>query len=226
MPEEIDPLLKYFDNYKTTKYGSNSYYETSYNNTDIVIAYSKIGKVFSALTTTILIEKFRCNMVLFSGVAGAIDQNLKIGDIVVATKTAQHDLDITAFGHDVGFVPEGAKFIDMNQKLVNIAIDVAKSNNILLQKAVVATGDQFVADEDRKLFIEKNFQADILEMEGGSVAVVCDSLDIPLLIIRSISDTANMDAGFDFDKFLEASAKISAKLMIQILHKIISLSKI
>ncbi len=216
MPEEIAPLLEYFKDIKATKYASNVYYETSYNNINIVIAYSKIGKVFSALTTTILIEKFKCDIVLFSGVAGAINKNLKIGDIVVATKTAQHDLDITSFGHEIGFVPEGSKFINMNKKLINIAIDVAKTNNISLKKAIVATGDQFVAHENRKKIIFDNFQADAIEMEGASVAVVCHSLNIPLLIIRSISDTADTDAGFDFDKFLDSSANISAKLMITI----------
>ncbi len=220
MSEEIAPLLNFFKDIKTTKYASNTYYETSHNGTDIVIAYSKIGKVFSALTTTILIEKFRCDMVLFSGVAGAISPSLQIGDITVATKTAQHDLDITAFGHDVGFVPEGSKFIDLDKSLIDIATTVAKVNNITLKKVTVATGDQFIANNKRKEYIKENFKADAIEMEGGSVAVVCHSMGVPLLVLRSISDTADMDAGFDFDKFLSTSAKASAKLLIRIVEEI------
>ena len=80
-------------------------------------------------------------------------------------------------------------------------------------------GDPF--DEvRRKEFIEKTFDADALEMEGASVAVVCDALNIPFFILRAISDTADMDAGFDFDEFLKSSAKNSADYLIKIVKEL------
>merc|ERR1711879_814861 len=94
--------LAYFDDIKVTEFAKNNYYEVSYNGLDIVIAYSKIGKVFASLTASTLIEKFDCDTLLFSGVAGAINPTLKIGDLIIDKKLCQHDLDITAFGHPNG----------------------------------------------------------------------------------------------------------------------------
>jgi len=221
MEEEITPLLQYFTDINKVEFADNIYYEAKYNNIDVVIAYSKIGKVFSTLTATTMIEKFGCDTLLFSGVAGGINPELKIGDLIVANQLTQHDLDITAFGHPFGYVPGGAVFVKTDEKLKNIALEVAKQNNIKIIEGTIATGDQFVADEKRKQFIYDTFKADALEMEGSSVAVVCDALDVPCLIIRAISDTADMDAGFNFDEFLETSAKKSAEFLIQIIKTLI-----
>ncbi len=220
MEEEIEPLLAYFDDIKVSKFADNKYYEVSYKGMDIVIAYSKIGKVFASLTATTLIEKFGCNKLLFSGVAGAINSNLKIGDLIIADKLCQHDLDITAFGHPPGYVPGGDIFIETSEELRVIAKNVAEKNNLKVLEGTIATGDQFVHSNDRKDFIQQIFKADALEMEGASVAVVCKALDVPFFILRAISDSADMDAGFDFDEFLKSSAKISADYIIKIVKQL------
>ncbi len=220
MEEEIIPLLEHFTNIKKTEFANNIYYEVKYNNLDVVIAYSKIGKVFSTLTATTMIEKFACDTLLFSGVAGGINPELKIGDLIVANKLSQHDLDITAFGHPHGYVPGGEVFVSTDINLKNIALKIASENNIKIIEGIIATGDQFVCDEKRKKFIQKTFNADALEMEGASVAVVCDALNVPCLILRAISDTADMDAGFNFAEFLETSAKNSANFLIKVVEKL------
>ncbi len=220
MPEEIAPILERVGDYKVTKRAGNSYYECSFGGHELVIAYSKIGKVFSALTAATMIESFGAQKMLFSGVAGAISKDLSVGDLIIATRLCQHDLDITAFGHPHGFVPEGAQFIDTDDSLKDVALQVAKEMDIVLKEGVIATGDQFVADPVRKRFIEETFNADALEMEGASVAVVCDALDIPVFILRAISDAADMDASFDFDAFLDSSAKVSADFIMKMVEKI------
>jgi len=220
MQEEITPLLKRIGKYTEIKYAKNSYFQAEFHGIELVIAYSKIGKVFSTLTASIMIEKFGVEKILFSGVAGGINPNLQIGDLIYATKLTQHDLDITAFGHPFGYVPEGAVFIETSSALNKIADKVAEENGIALGKGVIATGDQFVANPERKNWIEKAFKADALEMEGASVAVVCDSLEIPFFILRAISDSANDTADMDFDAFLEDSAKVSADFIINMLKKL------
>ncbi len=220
MEEEITPLLEYFTNVRKNEYANNIYYEAKLNDLEVVIAYSKIGKVFSTLTASTLIQKFGCDTLLFSGVAGGINPDLKIGDLIVASKLSQHDLDITAFGHPYGYVPGGQVYVNTDEKLKNIALLVAKENNIKIIEGIIATGDQFVCDEKRKEFIETTFNADALEMEGASVAVVCDALNVPCLILRAISDTADMDAEFNFDKFLETSAKKSAEFIFKLITKL------
>lgn len=220
MTEEIEPLLEYFKEYKTINYAKNTYFETTYNGLDLVIAYSKIGKVNASLTASVMIEKFGAKTMLFSGVAGAVNEKLKIADILYATKLAQHDLDITAFGHPFGYVPEGAVFVESSGKLNKIAQEVAKQKGINLHSGIIATGDQFICDESKKEWIKETFSADAIEMEGASVAVVCDALNVPFFILRAISDAAGMDAEFDFDTFLKSSAKQSASFIVSMLDNI------
>ncbi|NOX15077.1 MAG: 5'-methylthioadenosine/adenosylhomocysteine nucleosidase [Epsilonproteobacteria bacterium] len=225
MPEEIEPLLEYFGKYKTIEYAKNKFYTLDYKGSEIVIAYSKIGKVNATITATTLIEKFGCEKLLFSGVAGAIASSLKVGDLVIATKLSQHDLDITAFGHPYGYVPEGSVYEEADKELIKIAKSVALKEGIELIETIIATGDQFICEVEKKDWIQKTFDAGALEMEGAAVALVCNALDVPFFILRSISDAADMDASFSFDEFLESSAKISAKFIISMIESIIDKTK-
>ena len=220
MPEEVEPIVAKLDNLKETVYAANTYYEGFYKGQEVVVAYSKIGKVFATLTATILIEKFACEKLLFSGVAGAISDDLQIGDLIIANGLCQHDLDITAFGHPFGYVPEGEVCIATDESLREIAKKVAEEKGLTLKEGIIATGDQFVANPERKEWIGTTFNADALEMEGASVAVVCTALNVPFFILRAISDSADMDAGFDFDAFLESSAKISADFILSMVDTI------
>ena len=217
MQEEIAPLLTYFKEYETVEFAKNNYYLTTYKGLELVIAYSKIGKVNASLTASTLIEKFGAQKLLFSGGAGAINPSLKIGDLVVATKLAQHDLDISAFGHPYGYVPGGSVYTETDKALTEVAKRVAHAQGKAILEGIIATGDQFICDEAKKTWIGTTFNADALEMEGASVAVVCDALHTPFCILRAISDAADMDAGFSFDTFLETAAKESAALMIGIM---------
>jgi len=221
MPEEVAPILEKLESYKTTEYANNKYYEATYKGVELVIAYSKIGKVFSTLTATTMIQHFGCDKLLFSGVAGAISSSLKVGDLIIATKLSQHDLDITAFGHPFGFVPEGSVFVEADKNLIALGKEVASDMGKTVQEGIIATGDQFVANEERKNWIGTTFNADALEMEGGSVAVVCNALNIPFFILRAISDAADMDASFSFDEFLETSAVESAEFVMKMVDKIV-----
>lgn len=221
MPEEISPILEKMGSYKTTEFAGNRYYEATYKGVELVIAYSKIGKVFSSLSASMMIEHFGATKLLFSGVAGAISPSLKIGDLVIATKLCQHDLDITAFGHPHGYVPEGLVFVEADKELLELAKSVAMEMGKSVKEGIIATGDQFIASEERKNFIGDTFGADALEMEGASVAVVCHSLNIPFFILRAISDAADMDASFSFDEFLQTSAKESAEFVMKMVDKLV-----
>jgi len=222
MPEEVAPILEKIGEYKTTEYAGNKYYEATYRGVELVIAYSKIGKVFSTLTATTMIEHFGCGMLLFSGVAGGINPKLNIGDLIVATKLSQHDLDITAFGHPMGYVPEGSVFVETDKDLLALSKEVASELGKDVIEGIIATGDQFVHDEKVKENIVKHFNADALEMEGGSVAVVCNALNVPFFILRAISDTADTDASFSFDEFMESSAIISAEFIMKMVDRVIA----
>jgi adenosylhomocysteine/aminodeoxyfutalosine nucleosidase len=215
-----EPLLESFELVEKVEYGNNSYYLAKYKDLDIVLSYSKIGKVFASLTASTMIEHFGCEQIIFTGVAGAINPNLNIGDLIVATKLCQHDLDITAFGHPYGYVPEGKVYVEADKSLIELAKSVAKDKNISLKDGIIATGDQFVASKEKKDWIGETFGADALEMEGASVAVVCDALSVPFFVLRAISDSANGDAVSDFDEFLKESSKRSSNFVLSMVEKI------
>lgn len=220
MREEIEPLLEFFGKYSTTDYAGNKYYEASYKGLDIVVAYSKIGKVNSAITAGVMCEKFGAKKLLFSGVAGAVSDELRVGDLIIADKLVQHDVDITAFGHPWGFIPESGDFVSSDDTLNTLAKKVAETIGVKLMVGTIATGDQFVANEEKKNWIRDTYHADALEMEGASVARVCECFGVPFMVLRAISDAADMDAGFSFDEFLVSSAKVSAKFLIQMLDEL------
>lgn len=220
MSEEIELLLKAIGDYQKIDYANNSFYKAQYGNNELVIAYSKIGKVNAALTAAVLIEKFGCEKLIFTGVAGALNDSLKIGDMLYATTTVQHDLDITAFGHPHGYVPGINIFEDSDEMLNNVAKKVANSLGLNLVGGVVATGDQFICNEEKKEWIKSTFKADAVEMEGASVAQVCAALDVGFCMLRAISDEAGGKAEVDFDTFLVEAADKSAKFVLEMVKNI------
>lgn len=217
---EHEPLLQFFKKHNDVRYGGNTYHEATYKGMDVILGYSKIGKVNATLTAATMIEKFGADILLFTGVAGAVKKELKIGDLIAATALCQHDLDISIFGHPHGFVPEGSVYVKPSHKLLALAHEVAIKQGLNLQGGVIATGDQFVANEEKKNWISQTFDADAIEMEGAAVAVVCDALNVPFFVLRAISDAADMDARFDFDSFLKDSAKVSSSFVIAMLDEI------
>ena len=220
MREELEPILEQVEVKEVIEYARNKYYLAKFKNLNLVLAYSKIGKVNAATTATILIEKFGAKKILFSGVAGAIDSDLKIGDLIIATKTCQHDVDLTVFGYEPGFVPESKVYFDCDENLNKIAKNVANKLGIKLKEGIIASGDQFIHSREKKEWIKKTFNASAIEMEGGAVGCVTWTLDVPFFMLRSISDTAEEGAGVDFDEFLEESSRVSAKFLIEMLKEL------
>ena len=220
MREELEPILKFMNVKEKINHANNIFYLAEFQNKDIVLAYSKIGKVNAALSATIMIEKFGVEMLLFSGVAGGVDEDLKIGDLIIATKTAQHDVDLTVFGYEPGFIPESKVFFECDNELNTIARNVAEKLGIKLKEGIIASGDQFVHSKERKEWIKKTFKASAIEMEGAAVGCVCWNEGVPFFMLRAISDTAEEGAGVDFDEFLEESSRVSAKFLIEMLKEI------
>jgi len=220
MREEIEPILENVGEYQTYEHAGNIFYTCTYGAHELTIAYSKIGKVFSAITASVMIERFGAQALLFSGVAGGISKELKIGDLIMASSLCQHDVDIVAFGYPYGFIPEGTLMIESDPELRSLASEVAIDMGVDLYEGIIATGDQFVASSERKSWIQQTFNADALEMEGASVACVCQNFGIPFFVLRAISDTADGGASEDFDAFLQTSAAVSAQFILEMVKRL------
>jgi adenosylhomocysteine nucleosidase len=202
----------------------------------IVIAFTGIGKVNAAMTTTLLIEHFKPNQVIFTGIAGAVNQQLQPGDIVIAEKTAHHDMGTL---WPEGLFHKGVKnrlngwenpvFFDGDEQLLKLAERAAQqvefsSIRIIsgqrspkVVKGVVVTGDSFIASADKSAELRKKLNADAVEMEGAAVAQLCYQRRIGFLVIRSISDNADEGAVLDKQNFYILAAKNSSSLVIEMI---------
>ncbi|WP_104706806.1 5'-methylthioadenosine/adenosylhomocysteine nucleosidase [Helicobacter bizzozeronii] len=220
MREEIAPFLEMFPTHTTEQVGGNTFYTIPYQNSQIILAYSKIGKVHASLTASTMILRYGIEALIFSGVAGGLAPHLNINDLLLATKLCQADVDLSAFGHPLGFIPESAVFIPSDPTLNDLARQTAKDLGIPLQEGVIATCDQFVSDSGRKQEWAQNFGASVVEMEGAAVAFVCHAFHVPFCVLRSVSDRANGEAPGDFDQFLHQSAQTSAQFVFKMLGRL------
>ena len=202
----------------------------------VVIAYTGIGKVNAAMTTTLLIEHFKPDKVIFTGIAGAVNRQLQPGDIVIAEKTAHHDMGTV---WPEGLFHKGVKnrlsgwenpvFFDGDEQLLKLAERAAqqvelRSIRIIsgqrspkVVKGVVVTGDSFIASAEKCAELRKKLNADAVEMEGAAVAQLCFQRGIGYLVIRSISDNADEGAVLDKQTFYLLAAKNSSSLVIEML---------
>ena len=221
MKEELDALKKYLELEKEYEIFNLKFYEGKISNVDVVLVQSGIGKVNAARTTQILIDNIQVDYIFNKGVAGGLDKSLSVGDIVIGEKLIQHDFDITAFGHNKGFIPDVGDFIDADSYLINLANEVLLNDKeISVKHGVIASGDIFCSESWMSEKINKKFNALACEMEGASIAQVCYLCHIPFLILRSISDVPNNNNVVTYEEFLEHSTKVIAKSMKKLLERL------
>ena len=217
--EEYDAVITILESIKCKKIYGLNFTIGSINSLNIVLVRAGVGKVNAARTTQILIDKFEVDYVLNVGSAGSVNDELNIGDVVVAKEVVQHDFDVTAFGRDKGFIPDVGKYFQSDEilfdKLINLNI-----SNINLKSGVIASGDQFITNIDLKNSIASEFNADCVEMEGGAVAQVCQMAGKPFCIIRSISDKPNGSNHIDFNEFLKLASENCAKIVYELIKNI------
>jgi len=205
----------------------------------VVIAWTGIGKVNAAMTTTLLIEHFRPNEVIFTGIAGRINPQLSVGDIVIAEKTAQHDYGLlTTSGMENKGPPNpitrtrNPVFLPADKRLLQLAEKAAKqiefekietingTKSPRVTKGIIVTGDIFVASGAKCAELRKRLSADAVEMEGAAVAQICYQQAVPCIIIRSLSDNADEKAVEDMDKFYKVAAGNSATLVANMIEQL------
>lgn len=190
------------------------------SNSDVVLVEAGIGKVNAARVTQILINNFEIEAVINVGSAGAANDELDIGDIVIGKKLVQHDFDITAFGHPKGFISNIGEYVESNIDLIGKmeqTIYKIQENEFKIKIGTIASGDIFCTEPKMKEKIRMKFQADAIEMEGAAIAQVCKLDNIPFIVIRSISDTPNGKNNITFDQYLKKASKRCANIILEYL---------
>ncbi len=221
MELELQGLLDIIKTESTMEKSGTTYYKGKIGETDVVLVQCGIGKVSAAICTQMLIDFYNPDVIINSGVAGALSVDVTVGDIVIATAAVQHDFDSTAFGEPKGTLELlGKKMIelpadeDFSAKLFEAA---KKLDDTRAFRGIIATGDKFVADSDERLSIGKEFSALACEMEGGAMAQVCVRAGVPFAILRSISDDIGHNTTVDFNEFKVMAAKKTIDVLSEVL---------
>lgn len=185
---------------------------------EVVLVQSGIGKVNAAIAATLLISHYEVDMLINTGSAGGIGEGLAVGDIVVSTQVAYHDVDATIFNYEIGQVPQMPARYIANEELINKTIAAAKMVGLHPIKGLIVTSDSFIAGKTQTEKIKKSFSdALAAEMEGAAIAQVCYQFDKPFVIVRAMSDVANEEAGLSFDEFIVEAGKQSANMVLELL---------
>lgn len=210
MQEEMQEIKKIMVGTEEKKIYDLTFFIGKINNTEVVLVEAGVGKVNAARTTQILIDNFEIGAIINVGSAGAANDELDIGDIVIGKKLVQHDFDITAFGHPKGFISNVGQYVESDSKLIKKmeqTIAELQDKEFKIKIGTIASGDIFCTEIKMKEKIKSKFEADAIEMEGGAIAQVCKLDKVPFIIIRSISDSPNGNNNITFDQFLEKASK-------------------
>lgn len=200
-----------------TKAGMN-FYEGSLEGKPVVIVQCGIGKVNAGMCVQILADLFEVTHVLNTGVAGSLNAQLDIGDILVSKAALQHDMDVTPLGYEPGQIP-GIDTLSFpaDEEMYNTAITACHKVNpdINAILGLVVSGDQFISSKEVKDRLVNVFHGDCAEMEGASIAQAAYLNKLPFIVIRAISDKADNSAEMDYPTFEKKAAEHCAKMVVE-----------
>lgn len=190
---------------------------------EVIVVRSGIGKVAASTITSLLIQKYGVNMVINTGSAGGIGSGLKVGDLVISEKLAYFDVDVTGFGYQYGQLPAGMPlYFEASKYLIAEMTKAAERTQHTVHKGLIVTGDTFVNHPEKVAEIKSHFPDALAnEMEGAAVAQTAFLFEIPFLVIRAISDTADDEAAMTFDEFIDEAGKRSAEMVVDFVSHLV-----
>lgn len=221
MQIEVDALCEKMTDKKKETLSGIDFYVGKLCKKDVVIAKCGIGKVFAAICAQTMIIRFNADIIINTGVAGSLDKRLGIKDIAVSTACVEHDMDTSPLGDPIGLI-SGINIVEIptDKELCQMVLDAAAELGVGALAGVIATGDQFIGNAEKKRQISESFSAIACEMEGGAVAHVAYVNSVRCVIIRSISDNADGSAEIDYPEFTRAAAAVSAAVTTSLVDRL------
>ncbi|HEY0828504.1 MAG TPA: 5'-methylthioadenosine/adenosylhomocysteine nucleosidase [Bacilli bacterium] len=215
MDEEIELMLKGVEQMEKTVKAGIHFYEGFFLSKEIVLCKSGVGKVNAAICTQILIDLYKVDAIIFTGVAGALHPSLEIGDMVISADCMHHDMDVTSLGFPRGTIPyETNSIFAADPALIQAAYE--SSQKVLDGFSMIGrvlSGDQFITNRDLVQYFHEDLGGACTEMEGAAVAQVCSKNDIPFVVIRSMSDKADGSAHVNFVDFTVKASRHSYNIV-------------
>lgn len=242
MIEENILLSKQLSFLKINSSAGRTYTCGNYLGHDIVIAFSRWGKIASSITATHLINEYKIDKLIFTGVAGSANSSIKIGDIVIAKSLIHHDMDArplfnrfevplinkTLFEVETSLhkksMQAATEFLNTYNKYVaKEDIHTFSLHSPVIHSGLIASGDKFFSSQADIQALKKDIpDALCVEMEGASVAQVCFEHNIPFCVIRTISDGGDEKASHDFPKFVN---QVASPYSLGIINQLLPLLK-
>ncbi|GGK21397.1 5'-methylthioadenosine/S-adenosylhomocysteine nucleosidase [Deinococcus malanensis] len=224
MDEEIELLLADLTAHEELIFPGVTLHRGVLDGVPVLVTRAGIGKVNAAMTTTYLLTQ-GASRVIFTGVAGGVHPELRVGDIVVSTDCMQHDVDVRALDYPLGTVPGELPAWPADETLRTVALQAAREvGGVHVLSGRVASGDQFIASREGVQRLWTTFGAACAEMEGAAVAQVCAKAGIPFVVIRSVSDTADHDANVDYRTFMPLVARHAKQVVRGMLSRLVPTS--
>jgi len=220
MDEEVSQLVDAMEEKEIFEKAGMTFNKGKLCGKECVIVRSGIGKVNAAVCTQILVDKYDVSAVINTGIAGSLNADIDIADVVLSEDVVHHDFDVTGFGYPLGQIPrmktlgfEGdKKLIETAKKACNEAVP-----DIHVFTGRIVSGDQFISDKETKERIVKNFGGMCTEMEGAAIAQAAYLNEVPFMILRTISDKADDSASMDYPAFekkaIEHEVRIIKKML-------------
>lgn len=216
MDEEVADLKAALAKPESTTIAGMEFCRGTLDGVNVVVVRCGVGKVNAAICAHTLINDFGCTRVINTGVAGSLDAQIDIGDIVVSTDAVQHDFTAEAVGFAKGEIPyTGMVAFPADEALRKAAVDAARAAapEVGVFEGRVCSGDQFIASREQKETILSNFGGMCCEMEGAAIAQACYLNNTPFVIIRAISDKADDSEEISYEQFEAAAAARCAAIV-------------
>lgn len=233
MPEEIKLVLDSLKERKDTLIKGQVFYSGKLKNKEVVVVESGVGKANAAFSTTLLLSFFDISRVIFTGVAGGLNPRHFPGDIIIGTSVFHHDYGqilpeglvlrktrnvLNKIQNPLDFKCDSVLIAKATQAGVGLVLQKVEKRTPSIYAGKIATGDVFVSDKKKAEWLFNVTGSSAAEMEGAVVGQLCYQLDVPFLIIRSLSDNANNEATVDFNTFKVIASQNSALLLLRILE--------
>lgn len=220
MDEEVAVIKSWMEDVTEESIAGCHFFCGSFEGKDVVLLQSGIGKVNAATSTTLLLAKFAPEYVINIGSAGGYDSALNVGDVVISDRVLHHDVDVTAFGYEMGQVPNMPATFAADTGLLEKACDAVQVvNRVQAKVGLIGTGDSFMSDPVRVENVRALFPDLVaVEMEAAAVAQVCYKFATPFVVVRSLSDIAGKESPQSFEEYLQVAAENSSLMIQQMLR--------
>lgn len=223
MEEELTLLVEKLDHRKEEHFGQFTYYTGKINSVEVALFLCGIGKVNAAVGATLLLDKFKPDYLINTGVAGGFPDDISIGDIVISSEVRHYDADATAFDYEVGQIPHMPASYEADKLLLGLAEKAWINNdNISVHQGPVLSGDSFVhTPQQINHIVEKFPDVMAVEMEGAAIAQTGFLFNVPFILIRSISDKVREDGSTSvYENCMEKAAANSVSMVLSMLDNI------